>query len=185
MFLNSCSRRWLLSASVTPPGDSIQKTESRSNISLHPSSKRITWSRKGRRLKQGSLRPNLSDTDRRRTAASWRGSEVWNERGSTAWWSSDRPICEGFKCLWTFLKDTRAVDVIRWLLIAASPLGSLGKEAVEPWYPFWWIDDIGEWNLWEESGVVDKPGRMFVPLPCTVKDTLTGLGMGEHVSGVV
>lgn len=84
-----------------------------------------------------------------------------------------------------FLKDIRVVDVIWWLLIVVFLLGSLGKEVVEFWYLFWWIDDIGEWNFWEESGVVDKLGWMFVLFFCIVKDILIGLGMGEYVSGVV
>lgn len=110
------------SASGAPPEESenAQNTESKSSSSLQPSSNRMTWSRNGRRLKQGSLRPNLRDTVRRRVAASWRDSDVWNEKGSTAWCSSDMLIFEGCRCLCTFLKVPSAVEVNRWPFIAGA-----------------------------------------------------------------
>ena len=191
--LISCS---LGSLSLLAPeeSDNAQNTESKSNISRQLSSKRMTWSRKGSRLKHGSLRPNLRETVRRRQAASWRGSEEWNERGSTAWWSSDILIWEGWKCLCAFLKDANAVEAPRWSFVTGSEVENPRAGVGGLVWPFCWMDGKveGGWNLCVDRGVAivwrDWDGTAlcieFELLSCDTKVTRTGPGIEEAVIDV-
>ena len=156
--LSSCSLE-PLSASEDPPGEreDPQNTESKSSISLQASSSRMTWSRKGNLLKQGSLRPNLKELVRRREAMSWRGSEVWNDKGSTAWCRSAIVIWKADSCLFEFLKDITAVQPILEPLRSGSCVTDLFMEGGGLLWPFCW-------NLWDGNAVAVTPCRKFILL---------------------